>query len=91
AVSDERALFRDALRRGMGETTYAEMRATFEARVASGEFRLVQAEKHDTGRRFTTPQTIRAEKEILDRMRQGQGQRMPILSIQEAVAHTERH
>ena len=91
AVTDERALFRDALRRGMGETTYAEMRTTFEARVASGEFRLVPAEKHDTGRRFTTPQTIRAEKEILDRMQQGQGQRMPILSIQEAIAHTERH
>jgi len=91
AVTDERALFRDALRRGMGETTYAEMRATFEAGVAAGEFRLVPAEKHDTGRRFTTPQTIRAEREILDRMQQGQGQRMPILPIQEAIAHTERH
>jgi len=91
AVTDERALFRDALRRGMGETTYAEMRATFEARVASGEFRLVPAEKHDTGRRFTTPQTIRAEREILDRMQQGHGQRMAILSIQEAVAQSETH
>jgi hypothetical protein len=37
AVMDERALFVDAMRRGMGETTYPEVRASFEARVASGE------------------------------------------------------
>jgi hypothetical protein len=33
AVRDERALFVDAMRRGMGETTYPEVRANFEARV----------------------------------------------------------
>ena len=38
AVTDERDIFRDALRRGMGEMTYPEVRASFEARVASGEF-----------------------------------------------------
>jgi hypothetical protein len=41
AVTDERALFRDALRRGMGETTYAQVRASVEQRLASGEFQLV--------------------------------------------------
>ena len=40
AVMDERALYVDALRRGMGEMTYPEVRASFEARVASGEFRI---------------------------------------------------
>ena len=47
AVMDERALYVDALRRGMGEMTYPEVRASFEARVASGEFREIADE--DTG------------------------------------------
>ena len=54
AVNDERALFRDALRRGMGETTYPEVRASFGARVTSGEFQTVLGQKHETGRKFTT-------------------------------------
>ncbi|MEG9437837.1 relaxase domain-containing protein [Edaphobacter sp. HDX4] len=89
AVTDERDLYRDALRRGMSETTYSEVRAGFEARIASGEFRLVSGQKHDSGRSFTTADTIRAEKEILSRMKQGQGHAEQIMSIQAAVAHTE--
>ena len=88
AVTDERNLFRDALRRGMGETTYAEVRSSFEARFASGEFQRVPGQKHDTGRQFTTAETIRAEKEVLRRMRQGQGTSKQIMSIQDAVKHT---
>ena len=65
AVTDERDLYRDALRRGMSETTYAEVRAGFEARIAAGEFQLVPGQKHDSGRQFTTAETIRAEREIL--------------------------
>ena len=57
AVSDERDLYRDALRRGMSETTYAEVRAGFEARIASGEFQLVSGQKYDSGRQFTTAET----------------------------------
>jgi conjugative relaxase-like TrwC/TraI family protein len=89
AVTDERDLFRDALRRGMSETTYAEVRAGFEARVASGEFQLVPEQKHDTARQFTTAETIRAEREVMHRMAQGQNQAAPILSIQDAVAITK--
>src|SRR5271170_3268484 len=73
AVTDERELYRDALRRGMSETTYSEVRAGFEARIAAGEFQLVPGQKHDSGRSFTTAETIRAEKEILRGMQQGQG------------------
>jgi conjugative relaxase-like TrwC/TraI family protein len=90
AVTDERDLFRDALRRGMSEVTYAEVRATFESRVASGEFQLVPGQKHETGRQFTTAETIRTEKEILRQMQQGQGRAEQIISIQAAVAHTEK-
>ena len=38
AVVDERAIVRDALRRGMGEITYAQVRGNLDARLASGEF-----------------------------------------------------
>jgi conjugative relaxase-like TrwC/TraI family protein len=91
AVTDERDLFRDALRRGMCEVTYAEVRASFEARVASGEFQLVPGQKHDTGRSFTTSETIRAEKEVLQRMQQGQLHAEPITTIQDAVKHTGKY
>jgi conjugative relaxase-like TrwC/TraI family protein len=90
AVTDERDLHRDALRRGMGETTYAEVRAGFEARIASGEFQLVSGHKHDSGRQFTTAETIRAEREILRQMQQGQGRADQIMPIQAAVAHTQK-
>lgn len=90
AVTDERDLYRDALRRGMGETTYAEVLAGFEARIASGDFRLVSGQKHDSGRQFTTAETIRAEREILRQMQQGQGRADQIMPIQAAVAHTQK-
>jgi len=91
AVTDERALLRDALRRGMSETTYAEVRANFERRLTAGEFQLVPGQKHDSGRQFTTTETIRAEKEVLRQMQQGQGRAEQIMPIQDAVAHTGRY
>jgi conjugative relaxase-like TrwC/TraI family protein len=91
AVTDERALFRDALRRGMGDTTYAQVRASIEQRLASGEFQLVTATKHGSARLFTTAETIHAEKEILRQMRQGQGHVEQIMPIQQAVAHTAQY
>ncbi len=89
AVTDERHLFRDALRRGMSETTYAEVRASFDARVVSGEFQAIPGQKHETGRLFTTVETIHAEREVISRMTQGQNQAAPILSIQDAVRLAE--
>jgi len=89
AVTDERVLYRDALRRGMSETTYADVRASFEARIASGEFQAVAGPKYDTARQLTTAETIRNEKEILRRMTQGQNQASPIMSIQDAVRVSE--
>jgi conjugative relaxase-like TrwC/TraI family protein len=91
AVADERALFRDALRRGMGETTYGQVRASVEARLASGEFELVSRRKHDTARQFTTAETIHAEKEVLRRMHEGQGRAEQIMPVQQAVAHSAKY
>ena len=89
AVMDERALFVDAMRRSMGETTYAEVRATFEARVASGEFRIVAGEKHDSARRFTTAGTINAERQIVEKVLDGQGRVPQLLPVEQAIPLTE--
>lgn len=79
AVVDERALVRDALRRGMGEITYPQVRGNFDARIASGEFRIVER-MHTPGRQFTTAKTIAAEHEIVSRVREGRNQVEPVLS-----------
>jgi conjugative relaxase-like TrwC/TraI family protein len=91
AVLDERAIFVDAMRRGMGEMTYPEIRANLEARIASGEFREVNGRKHSAGRHFTTAGTIQAEKEIIRSVREGQGQAPQLMSIQDAIPLTEAH
>lgn len=89
AVVDERALYVDALRRGMGEMTYPEVRASFEARLASGEFRQIESRAHDAGRRFTTAATIKAENEVIQKVREGQDQAPQITPIESAVPLTE--
>jgi conjugative relaxase-like TrwC/TraI family protein len=91
AVGDERGIFRDALRRGMGEIRYPEIRANFEARTAAGEFQQVEAPKHASGRAFTTQQVIGAERDVIRVMRNGQGQAPQIMPIQQAVAHTDSY
>ncbi|MBN9614149.1 MAG: conjugal transfer protein [Acidobacteriales bacterium 59-55] len=85
AVIDERAIYVDALRRGMGEMTYPEVRASFEARVASGEFKQVPANVREAGRRFTTAATIKAENEIVQKVRDGQSRAPQIMRIESAV------
>ncbi|MFZ0662385.1 MAG: MobF family relaxase [Acidobacteriaceae bacterium] len=89
AIVDERALYVDALRRGMGEMTYPEVRASFEARVASGEFKEVPTNAHEAGRRFTTAATIKAENEVVQTVREGQNRAPQIMSIESAVPLTE--
>jgi conjugative relaxase-like TrwC/TraI family protein len=85
AVVEERALYVDALRRGMGEMTYPEVRASFEARVASGEFKEIADEGVKAGRRFTTAATIKAESEIVQKVQDGQSRAPQIMPIETAV------
>lgn len=89
AVGDERAIYRDALRRGMGEIRHKEVRANFEARRAAGEFQEVAPAKHSSGRRFTTRQVLANEREVVRTMRDGQGQAPQLAPVEQAVAHTE--
>jgi conjugative relaxase-like TrwC/TraI family protein len=84
AVTDERALFRDALRRGMGDLTYSQVRSNFDARVAASEFQSVPTAKHVSGRQFTTQEAIRAEQDVLAHMQRGRDQVPEIMSSAQA-------
>jgi conjugative relaxase-like TrwC/TraI family protein len=91
AVVDERALIRDGLRRGMGEITHAQVRANLNARLASGEFQIIERNQSIPGRQYTTAKTIAAEQEILRRMHEGQNQLGPVLSRAQAIAVADDH
>jgi conjugative relaxase-like TrwC/TraI family protein len=91
AVVDERALIRDGLRRGMGEITHHQVRVHLDARLASGEFQLIERQQGIPGRQFTTAKTIAAEQEVLRRMRDGQNQVKPVLSRPQAIGVADEH
>jgi conjugative relaxase-like TrwC/TraI family protein len=87
AVTDERDIMRDALRRGMGDITFHEVRENFEHRSGTGEFQTVRAQKHDTGRQFTTRETIAAERATVAHMHRGQRAIEPIMSEKRAASY----
>jgi conjugative relaxase-like TrwC/TraI family protein len=91
AVVDERALIRDGLRRGMGEITHAQVRANLDARLASGEFQIVERHQSVPARQFTTAKTIEAEHEIIRRVRESQNQIEPVLPRPQAIAVADQH
>src|SRR5579862_9475680 len=91
AVVDERALIRDGLRRGMGEITHAQVRANLDARLASGEFQIVERPQSGPGRQFTTARTIEAEHEIIRRVRNGRNDIEPVLPRPQAIALADQH
>jgi conjugative relaxase-like TrwC/TraI family protein len=71
AVTDERELMRDALKRSMGEGSFAEVRERFEKRIESRH--LVEVESRSPARAFTTEQMIQYERDNVSEMRKGQG------------------
>ena len=87
AVVDERALMRDALKHGMGEARLPEIRAEFERRVAvAGTDRGSRREAGLAGRAFTTGEMQGYEREIIERMKMGQGNREVLADGQRAAA-----
>ena len=66
AVIDERAIMRDALRRGMGEVTFSEIAANFQKREAAGEFLKVEVPGQHSAARFTTREILHAERSNID-------------------------
>ncbi|MFP5236662.1 MAG: MobF family relaxase [Acidobacteriota bacterium] len=90
AVVDERAIVRDALRRGMSQITYGQVRANINTRLASGEFKVMNR-PYAPGRQFTTAKTVAAEQEILNRVREGRNQTPPVSTRTEAIQVSDRH
>src|SRR5277367_1449037 len=92
AVQDRRAILETALVRGMGETTYAQVRQEFERRIEAGEFREVS--HVGAGRQYTTAVMVRMEREIVGRMQEGNrrdyGDPM-LVSPQVRIATEDRH
>jgi ATP-dependent exoDNAse (exonuclease V) alpha subunit len=87
AVTDERDIMRDALRRGMGDLTYGQVRDNFEQRQVTGEFQRAPGQKHDTGRQFTTREAIAEELATIKHMQQGQSTVEPIMREENAADH----
>jgi ATP-dependent exoDNAse (exonuclease V) alpha subunit len=75
----------------MGEITHAQVRANLDARLASGEFQIVDRPLGVPGRQFTTAKTIEAEHEIVRRMREGQNHAEPVLSRPHSIAVADQH
>lgn len=69
AVEDRRAILESTLARGMGETTYADIRSEFNRRVESGEFQTIV--RNDGSQRFTTASMLEMERETIARVQAG--------------------
>src|SRR5271166_3740780 len=72
AVTDERELMRDALKRSMGEGSFTNVRERLEKRIESGH--LIEVESRSPARAFTTEKMIQYERDNVSEMRKGQGQ-----------------
>jgi len=75
AVADERTLMRDALKHAMGEARLLEIRAEFERRAADGNLIEVERRAGLAGRTYTTGEMQGYERELIERMKMGQGTR----------------
>ena len=92
AVQDRRAILETALVRGMGETSYAQVRQEFERRIEAGEFREVS--HVGAGREYTTAAMVRMEREIVARMQEGNRRDYSdpmLVSPQVRIATEDRH
>lgn len=70
---------------------YPQVRAHLDARLAAGEFQIVERSVSTPGRQFTTAKTIEAEHEILRRVREGQNQIDPIFARHQAIAIADQN
>ena len=65
------------------------MRGNFEQQHGGGEFQIVEGQKHETGRQFTTRETIAAELATIGHMQRGQNTVAPIMQMEQAAAHAD--
>jgi len=89
AVTDERELMRDALKRSMGDGSFAEVRERFEKRIESGH--LIEVESRSPARAFTTEKMIQYERDNVSEMRKGQGQHGVLVNPETWQAVQQNH
>jgi conjugative relaxase-like TrwC/TraI family protein len=94
AVRDERVVLHSVLDRGMGNINFQQAREELERRVKTGDFRVLEPQEGEAGRRFTTAEMLRLEKETIARM-QGGNQRSvetsPLVRPESISASLNRH
>jgi len=89
AVADERAIMTAALRRSMGEANFSEVRDQFSARREQGHFQTVAQRTYDSAQRYTTPETLAAERANIQQVREGRHALAPMMTEREAFAQAE--
>jgi conjugative relaxase-like TrwC/TraI family protein len=89
AVADERAIMTAALRRSMGEATFSEVRDQFSAGREQGQFRTVAQRTYDSAQRYTTPETLAAERANIQQVRKGRHALAPMMTEREAFAQAD--
>ncbi len=89
AVADERAIMTAALRRSMGEATFSEVRGEFLARREQGQFQTAAQRTYDSAQRYTTPETLAAERANIQQVCDGRHALAPMMTEREAFAQTD--
>jgi ATP-dependent exoDNAse (exonuclease V) alpha subunit len=82
AVADERAIMRDALRRGLGEATLSEIRQEFNHQVRERGFIETANQPGQAARGFTTEEMQELERQNIRTMREGQNQHPALTSFE---------
>jgi conjugative relaxase-like TrwC/TraI family protein len=82
AVADERAIMRDALRRGMGEASLARTREEFNRQIEQRGFIQKDTQPGQAARGFTTEEMQRLERENIRSMQAGQDRYPALVSFE---------
>jgi conjugative relaxase-like TrwC/TraI family protein len=94
AIRDERVVLQSVLDRGMGNINFQQARRELEQRVTTGEFRILEPQEGEAGRRYTTAEMIRHEKETISRMQEGNQRSVtnsPLVRSESGAALLDRH
>jgi conjugative relaxase-like TrwC/TraI family protein len=91
AVADERSLMRDALKHTMGAARLPEIKAEFERRAEEGNLIEVDRRAGLAGRAYTTGEMQDYERELIERMKMGQGTRDVLADDNVRQQMMERH
>jgi len=94
AIRDERVVLQSVLDRGMGTINFQQAREELQRRVKTGEFRTLEPQEGEAGRRYTTAEMIRLEKETISRMQEGNERSVanpPLVRSESGIALLDRH